>query len=125
MQEGIIILGHGSRREDANEEIKELTAKLAKENPQTKYQEAYWQFGHPSLADAIERLINQDEIEKIIVMPMFLTVGNHMYKDIPDEILRLKTIYPGVKFAFAGHLGADRRIVEIAQDRIKDAKELP
>ncbi|MGI6226493.1 MAG: sirohydrochlorin chelatase [Peptococcales bacterium] len=122
--EGIIILGHGSRREDANDEIREITIKLQKKNPDAVYQVAFWEFGKPSLVDAVEGLLAENRIEKIIIMPMFLTIGNHMHCGIPGEILRLKKIYPHVQFAFAGHLGPDQRIVEIAEDRIKDAKEL-
>ena len=124
MKDGIVILGHGSRREDANDEIREITAKLQEKNPDKKYQVAFLEFGKPSLVDAIEGLLEEDKFEKIIIMPMFLTVGNHMHRDIPGKILRLKTTYPDMKFAFARHIGPDRRIVDIAEDRINDAVEL-
>ncbi|MFZ5945315.1 MAG: sirohydrochlorin chelatase [Bacillota bacterium] len=123
MEQGIIILGHGSRREDANEEIKEITSKLQDKNPDKLYQVAFLEFGKPSLVDAIEGMLEQ-EVKEIIVMPMFLTIGNHMHRDIPGKLLRLKTTYPHIKFAFAKHLGPDSRIVDIADDRIKEAVEL-
>ncbi|MFZ7102234.1 MAG: sirohydrochlorin chelatase [Peptococcaceae bacterium] len=123
MKEGIIILGHGSRREDANEEIREITNRLKAKNPAGLYKVAFLEFGKPSLIDAIEGLL-ENGVEKVVVMPMFLTVGNHMHRDIPGKILRLKTTYPNVKFTFAKHLGPDERIVEIVEDRIKDAAEL-
>jgi len=125
MQEGVIILGHGSRREDANEEIREITAKLEEKNPEVKYRVAFLEFGQPSLVDAIEGLINKEQAEKIIIMPMFLTVGKHIHSHIPGIIAKFRTIYPRIKFAVARHLGPDWRIVEIAEDRIKEAKELP
>lgn len=124
MKEGIIILGHGSRREDANDEIREITARLQENKPETKYQVAFWQFGKPSLVDAIEGLLKEEQVEKIVIMPMFLTIGYHIHRDIPDKIFGLKTAYPNVKFAIARHLGSDPRIVEIAEDRINDADEL-
>jgi len=124
MKEGIIILGHGSRREDANDEIREIAIKLMEQNPGKKYVAAFFEFGKPSLVDAIEGLINEMQVEKVIIMPMFLTVGNHIHRDIPNRILSFQTGYPNVKFAIAGHLGPDFRIVEIVKDRIKDAKEL-
>lgn len=123
MKEGIIILGHGSRREDANDEIREITRKLQTKNPQGKYQVAFLEFGNPSLVEAIESLL-EENVHKVIIMPMFLTVGNHMHRDIPGKLLRLKTTYPDVKFVFAKHLGPDYRIVEIVEDRIKEAEEL-
>lgn len=124
MKEGIIILGHGSRREDANDEIREITTKLAANYPQSPCREAFLEFGTPSLVDAIEALLEENPLEKVIIMPMFLTIGNHMHRDIPGKILRLKTTYPHVNFVFAKHLGPDPRIVDIAQDRITEASQL-
>lgn len=123
MKEGIIVLGHGSRREDANSEVKQITAKLKEKNPQNLYQTAFLEFCKPSLVDAIEEFV-ESGVGKIIIVPMFLTVGNHMHRDIPGKILRLKTTYPEIKFVFAKHLGPDPKIVEIVEDRIKEAKEL-
>lgn len=123
MKKGIIILGHGSRREDANDEIKEIFSKLQVKNPETIYRVAFFEFGKPSLVDAVQVLLQEKQVEKVIIMPLFLTVGNHIYKNIPEQILRLESAYPHVKFAFARHLGPDRRIVEIVEDRIKEAEE--
>ena len=123
MKQGVIVLGHGSRREDANEEIRVITEKLQENNPQEAYRVAFLEFGKPSLVEAIEELIDE-EVEKVVIMPMFLTVGNHMHRDIPGKILRLKTTYPDVKFVFARHLGPDPRIVAIAEDRIQEAAKL-
>ena len=123
MKEGVLILGHGSRREDANEEIRHVAVKLKESNPEGMYGVGFLEFGKPSLVDAIEELL-EEGVEKVVIMPMFLTVGNHMHRDIPGKILRLKTTYPDVSFVFAKHLGPDPRIIEIVKDRILEAKEL-
>lgn len=124
MKEGIIILGHGSRREDANLEVRGFTNKLQEKNPDAKYQVAFLEFAQPSLDDAIGQLLKDEQVKKVIIMPLFLTVGNHMHRNIPDRIRKLKNTYPKINFALAPHLGLDYRMMDVVQDRIKDAKEL-
>jgi sirohydrochlorin ferrochelatase len=124
MKEGIIILGHGSRREDANLEIREFTDKLREKNPDVNYQVAFLEFAQPSLDGAVEQLLKDEQVKKIIIMPLFLTVGNHMHRNIPDRIWKMKNTYPKIKFALAPHLGLDYRMMDVVQDRIKDNREL-
>lgn len=124
MKEGVIILGHGSRREDANEEIRLFTEKLGEKDPEREYQVAFLELADPSLDEAIEKLLNRTKLEKVIIMPMFLTVGNHMHRNIPDKIWKLQIIHPHVKFALAPHLGLDYRMMDIVHDRIRVAQEL-
>jgi sirohydrochlorin ferrochelatase len=124
MKEGIIILGHGSRREDANAEIRQFAQLLQEKNPKTDYQVAFLEFAEPSLNNAVAKLLQNSKLEKVIIMPLFLTMGTHIYRNIPDKILKIKADYPKIKFALAPHLGLDYRMMEIVQDRVKCAEEL-
>jgi sirohydrochlorin ferrochelatase len=54
-------------------------------------------------------------------MPLLLFSGNHVLKDIPDEIENEKRKYPEIQFFYARNLGADKRIAQIAADRIDEA----
>lgn len=123
MKEGVILLGHGSRREEANNLVRDICAILQERDRSKRYLSAFLEFGSPNLPYAARKLID-DGVERIVVAPMFLVTGNHMHRDIPGKLLRLKTTHPEVRFAFAGHLGADPRIADIVMDRINEAQEL-
>ena len=123
MKEGVILLGHGSRREEANEEVRQMAKMIKKADKDGLYEVAFLSFGHPHLADAAETLIKKG-CEKIIVMPMFLVTGNHINRDIPSRLLLQKTTHPNIKFVLAKHFGPHPGIISITQERIKEASSL-
>lgn len=123
MKEGVILLGHGSRREEANEEIRLMARMIQEADKEGLYEVAFLSFGSPHLADAAEALIEKG-CEKIIVMPMFLVTGNHINRDIPSRLLLQKTTYPNIHFVLAKHFGPHPSIISIVQERIKEASTL-
>ena len=123
IKQGVILLGHGSRREEANEEIREMAKLVQEADPNGLYEVAFLSFGSPHLADAAVTLIEKG-CEKIIVMPMFLVTGNHINRDITSRLLLQKTTYPEVKFVLAKHFGAHPGIISIVQERIQEAAKL-
>lgn len=123
MKEGVILLGHGSRREEANEEIRQITEMVQRADSDRFYEPAFLSIGHPHLADAVENLIEKGCV-KIIVMPMFLVTGNHIDKDIPDKIFLQKTAHPNIEFVLAQHFGLHPGIIKIVQERIKEASKV-
>ncbi|NLW25271.1 MAG: cobalamin biosynthesis protein CbiX [Clostridia bacterium] len=122
MKPAIIVLGHGSRREDANEEIREIAGKLAARDKESLYQVAFFQFGEPSLGEALKLLV-ESGVNKIIVLPLFLTVGSHIHQGIPEIISRFQKDYPGLNISLARHLGADPLIIRLLEERIKEVTE--
>jgi sirohydrochlorin ferrochelatase len=123
MKTGVILLGHGSRREEANDEIREIARMVQADDQAGCYEVAYLSFASPSLTDAAADLIDQG-FDNIIVMPVFLVTGNHIKRDIPSKLLMLKTSNPEVNFIMAKHFGAHPSIVKIVQERIMNAHEL-
>ena len=123
MIEGVILLGHGSRREEANEEICQMTKMIQEVDKDRFYEVAFLSLGHPCLEDTVKNLIKKG-CEKIIVMPMFLVTGSHINKDIPEKILLQKTAYPNIEFILAKHFGSHPGIINIIQDRIKEASKV-
>lgn len=123
MKEGVILLGHGSRREEANDEIREMARMVQEADPEGLYEVAFLSFGEPNIADATEALIEKG-CEKIILMPMFLVTGNHIKRDIPSRMMLQKTTHPDVTFVLAKHFGTHSGIIKIIQERIKVAAEL-
>ena len=123
MKKGVILLGHGSRRAEANEEIRQIGHMIRAEDPEGIYEVAFLSFAEPGLTDAAEDLIAQG-VDQLIVMPIFLVTGNHIKRDIPSKLLLLKTTHPAVTFTMAQHFGAHPGMVRIVQERIASAVEL-
>lgn len=119
-QKGIILLSHGSRLPEAQATSQQIAAALTKALGDKYIVEgAALQFNQPDLPTAIEKVI-QAGAQKIVVAPIFLYPGLHIQRDIPEIIEEHKNKYPGVEISMTRHIGADRRLMEIMLDRIKE-----
>ncbi|TAN61038.1 cobalamin biosynthesis protein CbiX, partial [bacterium] len=77
------------------------------------------QLANPDLCQSLEKLAKAG-CRRIIIIPFFLFVGNHVSRDIPEIIEREKKRYPDIRFIYAENLGADSRIADIVADKIKE-----
>lgn len=116
---GIIILGHGSRLKKANALIPDVIKTVKRKLGLSNVVSAYLQLAQPDLSRSIKVLADKG-CKKIIIVPFFLFVGNHVSRDIPEIIAQEKTKYPRVNFVYTKNLGQDARIQEIAADKITE-----
>lgn len=121
LHKGIIILGHGSKREEANEEIRQVSEMLNKSDEKGRYETAFLSMASPKLEDIVKNLI-QEDINEIIIMPLFLVQGNHLKKDIPNILAELKERYSNINFSLAKHIGPHPALVDIVKERIEKAE---
>ncbi|KJS10819.1 MAG: cobalamin biosynthesis protein CbiX [Peptococcaceae bacterium BRH_c8a] len=123
MKTAIIILSHGSRLPEAQATLQRITA-LVSSGVDEKFivEGAALQFNQPDLPAAIARATDQGA-QQVVVVPMFLYLGLHMQRDIPDILAEQKSRYPGVKISMAEHIGADPRLLDIILDRVREASK--
>lgn len=117
MKTSVILLGHGSQADGGNVALRDV-AGLVKDMGGLEVIPAYLQFREPSLGQAIEAAVAEGA-DKIVVMPYFLYMGNHVAKDIPEELDMMRAKYPEVEMVMTEHLGAHPKLAEIAIERIK------
>ena len=116
---GVILLGHGSRLKKANALIPGIIKDIKRRLGINKIYPAYLQLAAPDLSLSIRNLAGK-KCEKIIIVPFFLFVGNHVSRDIPEIISKEKAKYPHISFAYTKNLGEDIRIGEIVADKIME-----
>lgn len=119
MKAEIIILGHGSRRVEANEGLLDVAQKVSQLLGET-VTPAYMAHGKPSLPEAVEAKISEGAL-RIVVMPLFLFRGIHVTVDIHEELREIREQHPNVEIIFTKELGADDGIANLASLRIKEA----
>jgi precorrin-8X/cobalt-precorrin-8 methylmutase len=121
--ENIILVGHGSRKKEANNI--ELTGKLLHNmmHPGCTHncvKVAYMQFAHPDISETIKICV-EEGAQRIIIHPFFLSSGMHVTKDIPEIIDEARKLYPGREFVFTEPLGVHDKLAQIVMDRIHAA----
>lgn len=119
MKTEIILLGHGSRRKEANEGLIEVARKV-EEILNREVMPVYMAHCEPSLPEAVEAKIAAGA-QKIVIMPLFLFRGMHVTVDIHEEVREIQEKHPEVEIVFTPELGADDSIAHLASLRIKEA----
>lgn len=115
---GVLILAHGSKRNETEKIVNSLVAKVKAKIGEELVYPAYLQFSGQNLGMGIEYLINCGA-DCIKVVPMFLFDGVHVTEDIPKEINEIRSKYPAVDIQLSKHLGDDDRIADIIADRVR------
>jgi precorrin-8X/cobalt-precorrin-8 methylmutase len=120
LKTGVIVLAHGSKVKSGNEGLFKVVEMLRAMGKWDMVDACFLQLAKPGLSEGVKNIVEKGA-EKIVVMPLLLFSGNHVLKDIPDEIENEKRKYPEIQFFYARNLGADERIAQIAADRIDEA----
>lgn len=119
MNTEIILLGHGSRRSEANQGLLEVAHKVSRLLGQ-EVTPVFMAHQAPNLPEGVLQKISEGA-KKILIMPLFLFRGVHVTVDIYEEIREVQEKYPDVDIQFAQELGADDVIANLASVRIKEA----
>lgn len=121
---GLVFVAHGSHHYASNDQIIQLTEKLNKavKDKYSFVNHAFLEFTTPTIRDAINLQI-QNGSSTIVLFPFFLSMGNHVSKDIPDIINAAKKSYPDVTFEILPPLGTYQGtidlIIQILQHPVK------
>ena len=80
---GILLLSHGSRLDDGERVINNYKDFYLKNNPDANVEVGFMEIRKPSIPEAFESLKAKGDLDKIIVVPVFVANGVHTKKDIP------------------------------------------
>ena len=119
MKNGIIIVDHGSRREESNQML-EHVAQLFAERFSVKYdivEPAHMELAEPSIGTAYGRCV-QRGARRIVVCPFFLGPGKHWTQDIPRITADAAKQHPHTNYHITQTLGIDDLILDLLEKRI-------
>lgn len=113
-RKAILLVDHGSRREEANVFLEEL-ARYVRErvDDDTVVHTAHMDIATPSIAAGM-RACAKDGAEEVVVVPCFLAPGRHAREDVPRLVEEaVKTITPTLAWKVADALGAHPLLAEL------------
>lgn len=120
MKQAVILLGHGSIREAANVEVRSMWKMMAEQLPELAISGSFVEVAEPTLEQEIDRLAAEGT-ERIIIVPMFLTRGQHLSNGIPRILEAMRQKYSHIQIDLTGHLGIDPLLAEIIKNRLREA----
>lgn len=99
---GILLLSHGSRLPDGEEVIKAYKEMYLEEFPKAIVEYGFMEIRKPGIPETIKKLTEQADLEKIIVVPVFIAHGLHTKRDIP-KILGIESDLDEEEFESGHH----------------------
>ena len=117
----LLVVAHGSRRDESNIEIGDLVARLRNNSSLfIGIDYAFLEIAKPSIQEALRQQIAQGAVD-IIVLPYFLSAGRHVMTDIPEQVKQVSTDEPSIKIKIAPYLGASKKIEALLIDQALSA----
>jgi sirohydrochlorin ferrochelatase len=110
----MLVVAHGSRRAESNDEVRELTRLLGSQAGSSfeAVTCAFLELAEPSIPDGLRAAIAAGASE-VVVMPYFLSAGRHVVTDVPAEVDIVRAEYPDIAITLAPYLGAAPELTEV------------
>ncbi|XP_042502736.1 sirohydrochlorin ferrochelatase, chloroplastic isoform X2 [Macadamia integrifolia] len=117
-RDGVIIVDHGSRRQESNLMLNEFVAMFRERTGYPIVEPAHMELAEPSIKDAFNLCVQQGA-HRVIVSPYFLFPGRHWYEDIPALTAEAAKEHSCISYIVTAPLGLHELIVDVVNDRIK------
>src|SRR6185369_2162457 len=117
--EAVLVVGHGSRREEANEDVRQAALQIRAHGRFPLVVAAFLEIAQPTIAEGFAQLVERGA-KHIVVHPYFLSPGRHTRGDIPVEVRAAASRYSSVTYQITEPLAAHRFVVNASIERIRE-----
>jgi uroporphyrin-III C-methyltransferase len=117
----VLVVGHGSRRAEANEDVREAARLIGERGGFSLIAAAFLEIEHPNISEGFAQLVERGA-QHITVHPYFLSPGRHTRGDIPVEVREAASEHPGITYEITEPLAAHRLVIEASIERIRETQ---
>lgn len=122
--DAILLVGHGSRDPDGNEQVRQFIEGLKPQLPGSLLVETcFLEFEEPTVQQGIRQCVIKGA-EHVAVIPIMLLPAGHSKIHIPAAIDEAKTLYPQVAFTYGRPIGIHEEALDILIDRLEEIGEV-
>lgn len=114
---GIVVLAHGSREPQAEEQWRALEQAVHTQVSHAAASRIVFQFGMDGLPAALDSLATQGA-SAITILPYFLFTGYHLRQTVPTLMQTWQKAHPKVRLSLAPVFGTDPTIADLLAARI-------
>tara|TARA_B100000315_G_scaffold215253_1_gene214452 strand:- start:5331 stop:6323 length:993 start_codon:yes stop_codon:yes gene_type:complete len=120
MKKGFLIVAHGSRKDDANQQVKNLVNELRNYFQSNMFEPAFMELASPTIEDGIKALAKKN-MDQLVAYPYFLFKGMHFSKDVPNFIQEIiNKLEKKVDFKMLDPIGQHPKITDLVQEELYD-----
>jgi len=112
--EAVLLVGHGSRREKSNEQVRHLAVDLERRLG-VPVVPAFLELAEPSIPEAIAGVA--PSVSQLTVVQLSLFAASHVKNDVPLAVQQARAEYDGLAIHNGSHLGVHPALVDLLDDR--------
>jgi len=120
MNTGLLLIGHGTRDPAGGAEFLRLGELVRALQPALPCASGFLELAEPTIAEAIEQLLNQG-VRRIIAAPLLLFAAGHAKVDVPAALAAALAAAPDVELRQLPALGMHPRLLWLSQRRLQEA----
>jgi sirohydrochlorin ferrochelatase len=122
MKKALLLIAHGSRKDEANVDLHEVVTEMRKRGPFDIVEGAFLELVEPGIEETADRCVAQGA-ERVVLLPYFLSAGVHVRSDLAGIRNKLADRFPPVEFRLAEPLGPHPLLLEIVKERAREAEK--
>jgi sirohydrochlorin ferrochelatase len=115
----VLLIAHGSRRPEANEDLVRLREALRERCPWPIVEIAYLELAEPTIDQAAARCIAQGA-RRVLILPYFLSPGAHAIDDLEAHRRTLAQTHASTEFILCPPLGLHPLMLDIVLARLEE-----
>jgi len=119
MSVAVLLIAHGSRRPEANQDLLILAERLRQSGSWTQVVPCFLELAVPDIP-AGGRIAAESGAGLVLMMPYFLSAGAHVTSDLEAFRTQLNAAHPDCRFALCPHLGLHPLMLDIVADRLQE-----
>lgn len=112
--ECLVLLAHGSRDPQWRIPFERIVDAVQGQSGKTEVRLAYLEFIGPTLMDVARECVGQ-QILRLRILPLFLSVGTHLAADVPEQVNEVKAQFPQLEVEVLASVGEDPRLTGLIQ----------
>ncbi|KZX49760.1 CbiX/SirB N-terminal domain-containing protein [Haloarcula sp. K1] len=112
--EAVLLVGHGSRREKSNEQVRDLAVEL-EGRLGIPVDAAFLELAEPAIDEAIAGLARA--VSQVSVVHLSLFAASHVKNDVPLAVEQAREAHPELTINNGAHLGVHPALLDLLDDR--------
>lgn len=117
MRSAILLIAHGSRRQAANDDLRELAEMLGERLPDEIIECAYLELAEPTIPQGMQSCL-QRGATSVRMLPYFLSAGAHVSDDLERYRSEFAETFPDVEVQLCPPIGLHPKLVDVLLERL-------